>query len=420
MANNEEIFEEWNSYAKRQALKERAINLEDLEKNSKLKIISITGVRRAGKSSILMLLLQKLSGKGKKTAYINLEDSRIKNDGDILNSILKWFGGSGYLLLDEITSVNDWEGWLARNHEMLKGRLNLIVSSSRSSLILPPKSLRGRMLPYELFPLSFDEFLKFKGAKVEKTIIGMGMIEKALQEYLIFGGYPEIALTSDKTSKVQLLDTYFKDIVGLDIAEISGEEISIVDAFARCIIESTHFSASKCLNFFKSMGYKIGKQSILNLEKYAQLSYLFFFVPIFSNKIKDRLQYTRKVFLGDTGFIYALSGKTDMGKLFENAVFLELKRRKKITQEINYWKNKDGIECDFIIREGFRINQAIQVVFEIKDEKSRQREVNGIINCAKEFNLKEGLIITKDYESREMLDGIKIKFVPLWKWLLLK
>ena len=411
-----DIFEEWNTYASKRKLKPRDINLEDIERNSKLKIVSITGIRRAGKSSILMLLQQKLA-KNSKTAYINLEDSRIKDNKDVLDNILKWFGDSGFLLLDEIISVNDWEGWLARNHEMLKGNLNFIASSSRKSLILPKKPLRGRMLAYEFYPLSFKEFLEFKNIQLEKTTVGIGKIERALEEYIIYGGFPEAVLLEDYTDKIKLLNSYFKDIIGLDVSEISKENINVVEMFGKYVIEASYFSASKCLNYFKTLGYKIGKQSILNLEKYAQIGYLFFFIQIFSKNIKDRNQYPRKAYLGDTGFMNAISGKKDMGRLYENVVLLELKRRLNQNHEINYWKNFEGIECDFIIREGLSIKNAIQVVYDVAG-KTKQREIKGIMACLKEFNLKEGLIITKDYEAEEKIQGKKLKYVPLWKWLL--
>lgn len=416
----EQVFEEWNAYSLKKELKQRETVLEEMLANAKLKIIAITGVRRAGKSSLLMLLHQKTAKDAAKTAFVNLEDSRIKSNPKILDDTLKWFGDDGYLFLDEITSVNDWEGWLARNHEMLKGKLNIIVSSSRKTLSQPNKPLRGRVLSFELFPLSFKEFLEFKKIKAEKTTAGIGVVEKALNEYLVFGGFPEIVLTENKTDKIRLLNTYFNDIIGLDVAEISREEISTVEHFGKYAIEATMFSASKCLNFFKTIGHKIGKQSILNLEKNSQGSYLFFFVPIFSNKIKDRLQYPRKVYPVDTGFINSISGKMDMGKLFEIAVFLELKRRSSQTQEISYWKNAQGIEADFLIREGTKTKKIIQVAYELKEEKTNQREIKGIVECAKEMKLKEGTIITKETEKKEKNNGITINYIPLWKWLLKK
>ena len=414
----EPVFEEWNVYAKKKALKPRSMDLNRLISDSNLKIVGVTGIRRSGKSSVLMLLLQKLQKDGKKAAYVNLEDSRISDKADILDGLIKWFGDSGFLLLDEVTSAPDWEGWLARNHELLKDRLRLIVSSSRATLSKPSKPLRGRLLACELYPLSFKEFLQFSGIGVENTTAGIGRVERALNDYLVYGGFPEVVLQKDKTDKIRLLDSYFRDIVGLDVAEISDENISTVELFGKYVIETPYFSASKCLNFFKSLGHKIGKQSILNLEKHSQEGYLFFFVPIFSHSIKDRTQYPRKAYLGDTGFMQAVKGKTDMGRLFENAVYLELRRRKKTTHEIYYYRNKDGSESDHVITEGLKVKTIIQVTSDIDSEKTKEREINGLVQCAKETSLKEGLIITKDKGGHEEVEGIKIKFVPLRKWLL--
>ena len=157
-----QIFEEWNTYALRKVLVQRDVDLEAIERNSQSKIVAITGIRRCGKSSVLMLLAQKLANEGKKVCYVNVEDSRLGAEKDVLDQILKWFGDEGFMLLDEITSANDWSGWLARTHEFLKGKLHLVVGSSRRSLVVPSKPLRGRILSVELFPLSFKEFLTFQ------------------------------------------------------------------------------------------------------------------------------------------------------------------------------------------------------------------------------------------------------------------
>jgi hypothetical protein len=414
----EDIFEEWDIYAKKKELRNRKVDFNSIEKNSKIKIIAITGIRRLGKSSILILLRQKLNKENKKSAYINLEDSRIKNNPQVLDNILKWFGENGFLLLDEITNINDWEGWLSRNHEMLKGKLNLIVSSSRKSLVIPNKPLRGRILSYEFYPLDFKEFLDFNSIKIEKTTAGIGRIEKALEKYILYGGFPEVVLSQDNTDKIKILNSYFKDIIGLDVAELLKEDLTTVEIFSKYVIESTHFSASKCLNFMKTLGLRISKQSLLNLEKFSQMSYLLFFVPIFSNKIKDRAQYPRKCYVGDTGLINAISGKKDFGKLYENTVLLELKRKIKENQEINYWKNIKQEEVDFIIREGLKVKEVIQVAYELNEEKTKQRELKSLILCAKEFNLKEATLINKEIEDKKTIEGIKINFIPLWKWLL--
>jgi hypothetical protein len=300
----------------------------------------------------------------------------------------------------------------------LKGKLNLLVSSSRRKLIVPPKPLRGRILPYELHPLSFKEFLRFKEVKVETTTAGIGRVEKALKEYLIYGGFPEVVLMKNRTEKIRLLNSYFRDIIGLDIAEISHEDIVTVETFARYVLETTYFSASKCLNFFKTLGYRIGKQTILNLEKYSQEGYIFFFVPIFSRTIKNRAQYPRKAYVGDTGFKYAMTGKINLGQLFENVVFLSLKRRLLPQYEVFYWKNPKGMEVDFLVCEGLNVKEIIQVAYELKRIETEEREVQNLLACAEEFGLRKGLIITESTKGFKTIKGVRICFIPLREWLL--
>ncbi len=116
--------------------------------------------------------------------------------------------------------------------------------------------------------------------------------------------------------------------------------------------------------------------------------------------------------------MHSISGKADMGRLFENAVFLELKRRISQTQNISYWRNKEGIETDFVVREGLSAKEIIQVVYETDSEKTKEREIRGLLTCANELGLKNGLVITKSKEGAETIDGIELRFVPLRKWLL--
>jgi len=417
MATPEAVFEEWDAYAQKRQLQDRMLDLDALKEDAKRKIVALTGIRRSGKTSVLILLRQHLAAEGKDVAYVNLEDSRINNVGDGLDQVIKWFGDEGYILLDEITNAQGWEEWLARTHEMLKENLYLIVSSSRKTLATPAKPLRGRILPTELYPLSFREFLAFNNISVEYTTAGIGRIERALKGYLLYGGFPEVVLAENKTEKIRILNTYFRDIVGLDVAELSGVDITTVETFGKYVLASTYFSASKCLNFFKSAGFKIGKQSLLKLEKCAQESYLFFFVPIFSHTIKDRTQYPRKAYMGDTGFLNAITGKTDMGRLYENVVFLALKRALPQNRDIHYWKGERG-EVDFVIREGTETKQLIQVVYDLGDEETETREVSGLIECANECGCEDGRIITRDVEEQREVGGVTIHFIPLWKWLI--
>ena len=217
--------------------------------------------------------------------------------------------------------------------------------------------------------------------------------------------------------KVRILDSYFKDIVGLDVAEVSHEDPTTVATFGRCVIQSTYFSASKCLNFFKSLGYKIGKEKLLLLEKYAEAGYLFFFIPVYSHSIKARSVYPRKAYCGDVGFSYAATGKTDWGRLYENAVFLELKRRLK-DQEICYWRNNAGEEADFVVKRGNDVDVAYQVVYDLNSAATENREVAGLISCIQELKPSTSLILTKDTSETRKVGNTTIRFKPFIDWLI--
>ncbi len=292
--------------------------------------------------------------------------------------------------------------------------MKIIAASSIRTVTNLIKPLRGRVLEYELFPLSFKEFLDFMNIRIKKTAAGEGSIKRELEKYLIFGGFPEVVQSKNDTDKTLILLSYYRDIVALDIAEKSKNSLSFVNMFARYLVDSTAFSASKCSNFLKSIGIKTGKEKILELERIAELSYLFFFIPIFSFNVKDRFQYPRKIYPGDTGFINSVSRGIWMGRLCESAVFLSLRRNLKPDEEINHWKDKDGYEIDFIIRKGMYVENIIQVSLgmEIKD-----REYRAGLKAAKEFNKSEILLIG-DKEGEEKKEGVTFKFIPLHRWLL--
>jgi predicted AAA+ superfamily ATPase len=406
----EKLFEEWTEYALEKELKDRDLSY-DLLALSERKIIFINGIRRSGKSSLMMLLMRNLP---EKAAYINLEDERIPGDTASLDAVLRWFGDKGYLFLDEITSVDGWEGWLARVHEQTKGKLKIIAASSIRTSSNIAKPLRGRVIEYEFFPLSFKEFLSFKNINIKKTTAGEGIVQNSLAEYLKFGGYPEVVQCPNDTEKTLILLSYFRDIVALDIADKAKTSLSFVNITTRYMIDSTLFSASKCANFLRSVGMKTGKEKILDLERIAELSYLFFFVPVFSFNAKDRFQYPRKIYPGDMGFIHSVSREKGMGRLYENTVFLSLRRALKADEEINHWKHKDGYEVDFIIRKGLSVEAIIQVSLgkDIKD-----REFRAGLKAADEFKTDE-IIIIGDNEGYEKREGVTFKFIPLSKWLL--
>ena len=154
--------------------------------------------------------------------------------------------------------------------------------------------------------------------------------------------------------------------------------------------------------------------TVKNILDAFENSFLFFFINKFDYSVKTQIQNPRKVYCIDNGFLVNMGFRMseDKGRLLENLVAIELRRRE---NEIFYYAEKN--ECDFVIREVNKIKEAIQVTYELND-KNKEREIVGLIGALDKFKLKEGLIITFDQEDKIEVEGKIIKLVPAWKWLL--
>lgn len=380
------------------------------------KITALTGPRRAGKTYILYQIAKESND----WYFLNAEDERVELSNSLLGEVCAYTSGkSKNIFIDEVDKIPKWEIALRRVSDDYTD-LNFFVSSSSARLsyhLLPPQ-LRGRVISYEILPLSFLEFLKFKNINIE--IIDertLSKIKENIEEYLVFGGFPEVVLEKSKNQKILILNSYFETTVTLDIAERFNLDFSLVKYAARMLRKQSFYSANKMFELFKAAGFKVGKETTLKLESCFSESYYAAFVEIFSPRAKDALQYPRKPYLFDTGFL-TFGLVENEWRLYENVVYLHLRRNKKIEEEINYWKSESGYEVDFIVREGDKVKKLIQVCYNIEEEQTKKRETRALIKAAKEFGLKEGIIITKAQKSEETIDDIKIIYLPLWEFLL--
>ncbi len=397
-------------------------------------INDIVGPRRSGKTYLMMLTIKKLLEKVKKEAiiYINFESRKLfpleeKYFNDLIEIIheeelLDKFGRL-YLFLDEVQKIKNWEKYLRSIYDEFKGKIKIFISGSTSKLTKSKLNylLTGRHLTTVVFPLSFKEFLKFKGFEYGKIITEekKAKIEKFLREYLMKGGFPEAVLSDNE----EIIETLFLDIITKDIMpKVKNKEIIEEMGYFLCSYAARLTSFSKLSNILKERNIKI---SVPTLEKYFWLmkdSFLFFDIQIFSYKIKEQLQYPRKIYCLDNGFInyFGFKFSEDKGRIMENcaAIHLFKKSLKKKKIKIFYWKSKDGKEVDFVMKEGLKIKHLIQVCSNLKDYDTKKREIKALLKASKELKCKNLLVITEDYEAEEIVEGKKVKFIPLWKWLL--
>jgi uncharacterized protein len=411
----------------------REINLNDYLNMKVNKIIVLNGFRRVGKTYILYDLIEELlkSNSREEIVYINFEDERIPLKTEFLSNLLPtaeeiFDKKIKYLFLDELHNIPNWSKWLRRTHDNQNIHIFVSGSSSRMSEEEIPTELRGRFLEIKAFPLSFSEFLKFKNLSFDFKTLDYSdkekpLMQKALTEYLTYGGLPEIVII-DEDKKFELAQSYYSTVIKRDIVErykIKNEES--LKALLKLLLDSKEYSISKSYNNLKSLGYEIGKSTLQKYISYIENSYFTFSLPIFSYKIKDQMQYPKKIYFIDNAFINSISTKflNNLGRLYENCVAVELKRRKK---ECYYWKNMEKEEVDFVVKNDTKISQLIQVCYDTRDPDTKKREIKALLKAGKDLKCSNLLVINKDYEGEENLEwfGIKgkIKFIPLWKWLL--
>ncbi|MCD6476751.1 MAG: ATP-binding protein, partial [Candidatus Aenigmarchaeota archaeon] len=322
-----------------------------------------------------------------------------------------------YIVLDEVHKIEGWEKWVRIMLEK-KEKVKIIITGSGSKILTPKLAsvLTGRKVTYYLFPLSVKDFLKFKN--INKKYFTKKEINSLLREYIEFGSIPLSVLAEKPEQKKYFLQEVYDDIITKDIMlkyKLREERILRKTAYFVINSFSKYISIRKLRNSLKTiMKINVSPTSLSYYLEYFEKSFLFIFLPIFSHNIKDQMQYPKKVYCIDTGIINSIIPRfsENIGRYYENVVALKLKRDKK---EIYYWKNKG--EIDFVIKEGLKVKQLIQVCYNINKE-TKKHEIKALIEASKKLRCRNLLIITEDYESEEKINKKKIKFIPLWKWLL--
>lgn len=422
-----EIITNWKEF-KIPLLYSRNHNI-DLESDF---IITISGPRRAGKTFICFQIIEEIMKKGipkENILYINFEDNKLigANSNDLEKLLETYFelykvdkNKKIYLFLDEIQTVKNWDSWVRKIHDINK-KIKLVLTGSSSKLLSKEIStiLRGRVLNKEIFPLSFKEIVFWKGLKYNLKTISHSEdkieIKKLFNKFIQEGGYP--ALIYQKVNKEEVLQSYYESMIFKDIVErYKIEDVKKIKMLSSLILESISrdISYNKLANKLKSLGMNTSKNTIIEYLSYFEDAYLYFQNIKYEYSQGKQLGSIKKVYFIDNGMLNAVSFKfsKDLGKLLENLVFLELRRRNK---KIFY--NRDNHECDFIIQEKERVVQAIQVTENMNSENEK-REIGGVLEAMKKFNLDEGFIITLEEERDVKIEKKIIHVLPVWKWLL--
>lgn len=359
----------------------------------------ITGIRRSGKST---LVNQDFLKDGKNAFYLNFDDPALYGfssaDFTILEEAIGRFqkanDGTKSVYFDEIQVVDGWEVFV--NAQLRKKNLVTVTGSNASLLSSELGSrLTGRHLDYELFPFSFEEFCLLK--KCKKSV-------KTFSDFLKYGGFPEYLIYN----RTEILKRLFEDILMRDVVVRYG----IKDV--RSIKLLSLYLASNCGNLIS--GSKLSAQlglkttaTILEYLSFFEQCYLFFFVPKFNYSAKAQTVNPKKVYCIDTGMIQnvTLSINQDFGRMLENAVFIELRRR---TKNIWYY-SEAAFECDFLYGKDSVPENAVQVCYELTSE-NKEREVRGLVETCKKFPGVKPLLLTLNQKDKISYGGMIVDVVP--------
>ncbi|MDY0279130.1 MAG: ATP-binding protein [Clostridia bacterium] len=380
-------------------------------------VIIISGIRRCGKSSLLYLIKEKMKLDETSYCYFNFDDERIIPDIEILEQVynlhIEIYGIEPVLFFDEIQNIDNWEKFVNRMYE--KGT-KIFVTGSNAKLLSSEisTSLTGRNKVMELFPFSFMEYLRFMGKIYNQdrlTSKQKALIQKDFNQYVETGGFPLVVKEND----LELINSYFQDILYRDIISrfrlIQVNEIKQIGLFfASNTGKLFSYATLQNISGVKSLS------SVKDYLWYYEQSYLFFYLKKFDFSVKKQIMNPKKVYTIDPAISNRLgfNFSQNKGRILENIVFLELLRRGK---EIYYHTGKN--ECDFLVKEGLNITEAIQVAWVI-DQTNYHREYDGLQEAMQKYKLKHGLLITN--EATETFTGSDgaIETIPAWKWLTAK
>jgi len=400
---------------KRLSVKDKTVEREILDDIMRWmgddRILVLTGLRRSGKSTLLKQIMARVKDPG----YVNFEDERFLDFGakdfESLNEVLvEVYDNPKIFFFDEIQNVAGFELFVRRIQD--QGR-KVIITGSNASLLSSELGTRltGRYRAFEVYPFSFTEFLKFRNITWDRDsyYVTETKVEllKAFGEYLVTGGLPEYLKNRDR----EYVKTLYDNIIYRDI--ISRYSIKKQRSIKELVnILATNVS---CQFTYNSLKKDLGLANAITVKEYISYlsnSYLFFELHRFDYSVRKQLGHPKKVYLIDAAFkqIVGFSFSEDRGKMLENFVFLELKRR---GLEAYYYSGKK--ECDFVVKTGKKVTAALQVCHALNDG-NREREIGGLVECANHFGLKEGLILTLEEDEEITVDGVKIRVMPAIRW----
>lgn len=383
-------------------------------------IVAITGIRRCGKSTLMRQAIHQAIGIDN-CYYLDFEDERllgftVDDFNQLYEVFVELFGERQTFVFDEIQIIPGWESFVRRMH---KNSYKFMISGSSADLLSSELStkLTGRHVTVELLPFSFQEYLGLQSFDFEPekplSTKEKGLLQNAFNSYIEVGGIPEYLHHNNPI----ILRSLYENVVFKDVIVRYG--IKATKALREIAIFLLSNSGGQLSYTKLKNSFQLGSiNTIKDFVHYLENAFLVFSLDKFSYSLKEQAHAQKKTYAVDTGLINALGFQhsRNSGKLLENAVYLELRRR--LEHDIYYYRTQHDFEVDFCLRQGRKVVQLIQVCENLEDADTRKRELRALTEAMQELDLKEGWIISRDHNEVIHQGDMTIHVLAAPQWLL--
>ena len=421
------------------AIKQSEIPFDVIERNVKLpinrkKIITVPGVRRCGKSTLMEITINNLVREGvpsKNILWLGFDDERLRMMSseeldDVIVSYMEMFPDTPikdvHIFFDEIQLIKDWEYFVLRVYKSYCK--NIYICGSNATMLSTELSsaLRGYPLEYETYPLSFNEYCRFKEITTDSYLEqDRARLKMTFEAYNQASAFPEIVLTSSKSEQLKLLHGYFDTMILKDLSEhYNISNTSVMRSFVKRIMANLTkpTSINAIYKDIKSQGLKVSKDDLYLWADYICDIFMFIRISKYDRSLIKKQKALDKYYCIDNGMRGAvlMPQSNDNGKNLENIVFMQLNRMRLPSDKITYYQG--NCECDFVLQREDSVIQLIQVTWSMIDESTREREIKGLLEAASVTGCGNLVIVTKDEEDTFVREDKEINVIPAWKWLL--
>jgi predicted AAA+ superfamily ATPase len=400
--------------------------------NLKGKASICIGVRRCGKSTLLNQKMHEIrSGfNNENIICLNFFDDRLNvlRNGNLQLILDAYYGlypnkkgEQIFCFFDELQECLNWEPFVDR---LLRNENATVFITGSSAKLLSKEiatQMRGRSLSIELFPFSFLEYLNFHKVDFKKSTSKTRYnLEYWFEKYFETGGFPEVA-TIDAKTRVKIHQEYYKSILHRDVIERFDSihpKATMQIAYRLLSSVSSLYSQNRVTDYMKSLGYKLTKSFVSDCIDWLEDACFLFSVKKYDRSVSKQNLNAKKVYCIDHSLVKSVVGGIveNKGYMLENMVFCQLRR---ITQEIYYYKTRQGNEVDFYWIDENNNPGLVQVSWDLNDETTKKREIRALSQAMQETGIQSSTIVSRNYTETINIDNRQIKVIPAWQFFML-